>query len=42
MFRGRLVTTLKGIGKVVWVFIDHPVLIVALVIAVGLLKSAIG
>jgi len=42
MFRARLVTTLRGIGKLLCVFVEHPVLILALVIAVGLLKSAVS
>ena len=42
MFRARLVTTVRGIGKVLWVFAEHPILILVLVIAVGLLKSAVS
>ncbi|MDH5795276.1 MAG: hypothetical protein OEZ24_04130 [Candidatus Bathyarchaeota archaeon] len=42
MFRGRLVTTLKGMGKVLLIFIDHPILLLVLIIAVGILKSAVS
>jgi len=42
MFRARLVTTVRGIGKVLWIFVEHPILILVLVIAVGLLKSAVS
>jgi len=42
MFRARLVATVRGIGKVLWIFVEHPILILALVIAVGLLKSAVS
>jgi len=42
MLRTRLFGTLRGIGEVLWIFVEHPILILALVIVIGILKSAVS
>ena len=42
VLRTRLFGTLRGIGEVLWIFVEHPILILALVIVIGILKSAVS